>query len=112
MDLLSERRSIKMLCAFCAFLWLNFLWLFAASICFVRYEVAGEDLDNTFGGADKRRHIQADMNGAGDQALFLNLIARQPKSKNGPDNGNGFDEALRYAPATSSNDSSFDRAHR
>src|SRR6185436_4893623 len=70
------------------------------SIRLIGDEVAGEDLDHAFRSADERCHIKADVNSTRYEALLFYLVTRQSKSKNGPYNRNGFDEALGNAPSS------------
>jgi hypothetical protein len=48
---------------------------------FIGNEVAREEFDDSLCCADERSYVEADVNGAGYQALLLYLVTRQPKSK-------------------------------
>ena len=82
------------------------------TISFVRNEVAGEDLEYVLAGTNNRSHIQSNVDRTGYQALPPDLVTGQSESKNGPDNGNGFNQALRDAPPACSDNSSFHCTHR
>src|SRR4051794_19954248 len=81
------------------------------TIRFIWDEITCEQFKDALRGSNYRRHVQSGVNAARYHPLPLNLKPRQPKGKNGPDDRNGFDEALRDAPATGPDKSAFECGH-
>ena len=52
---------------------------FFSAIFLIRNQIAGEDLQKTFSCADNGSDVETNVNGAGNKALPLYLIACQPK---------------------------------
>ena len=76
---------------------------------FIRDEIAGEDLEYVLGSAHHRNYVKTYVGHAGYQALPPDLVAGEADGEDRPDEGNRFDEALRDAPPTCSDYSSFHR---
>lgn len=78
---------------------------------FVRNEVAGEDLEHAFCGADDGRHVEADVYDARNQPFLSDFVTGETDSEHRPENRNRFDDAFGEAPTTGANDSAFDTTH-
>ena len=95
----------------CVLVPLRFKFSSSSSLGFVRNEIAGEDFDYAFRSSHDRCHVKPDVDRPRDQALFLDLVARQANRKDRSYNGNRFNEAFDYAPSTSPDNSAFNRSH-
>jgi len=91
---------------------LNWSDRFLAAVFFVRNQIACEDFQHAFSGANNWSDIKPNVNDTGDDALPLDLVTGESKSEYRPDNGNRFNYSLSETPPASSQNSSFDCTHR
>ena len=78
---------------------------------FVRDDIAREEFNHAFGGADERRDVQTYVNSPGNETFLLDLVPCHAKGKDRPDHRNRFDDSLGDCPATGPDDSAFESGY-
>ena len=84
---------------------------FFPAVFLIRDEVASEDLEHSFGSADKWRHVESNMYNSGDEALLFYFVTSKSESEHRTNDWNRFDDSLGDSPTAGSHNSSFDCSH-